>query len=205
MVFAEILEFIAMLAINTISFFGYFGIFMLMLLESTTVPIPSELVMPFAGYLAHEGKFNFWIVVLVGGWGGIAGSLLSYYMGKIGGRPFIMKFGKFLLIEESDLEWTENWFRKHGEKTIFISRFIPVVRHLISVPAGIAKMDVKRFVFYTFLGATAWSFILTYAGYYLGSRWDEVHHVTRNFSFVIVLIIIAIGIWYVWRHLKRKR
>src|SRR3989338_5284068 len=102
-----------------------------MVMETTLFPVPSELVMPFAGFLAFEGKMNFWVVVLLGGVGATVGSLLSYYLGYHGGKPFIRKFGKYFLINEQDMEWTENWFKKHGEKTIFISRFVPVVRHLI--------------------------------------------------------------------------
>src|SRR3989344_9038650 len=147
---------------------GYFGLFILMALESMIAPVPSEVVMPFAGYLVLQGRFDFWIVLLVSGLGSIFGSVLSYYIGFYGGRPFVLRYGKYLLLDKEHLEWTENWFRKQGNKTIFISRFIPVVRHLISIPAGIAKMAIHKFVIYTFLGATIWNFILLYAGFKLG-------------------------------------
>src|SRR3989344_2465633 len=126
---------------------GYFGVFVLMALESMIAPVPSEVVMPFAGYLALQGQFNFWLVLLASSLGSIFGSFLSYYIGFYGGRPLVLKFGRYLLVEEEHLEWTEKWFRKQGDKTIFISRFVPVVRHLISIPAGIAKMPMRRFLF----------------------------------------------------------
>ncbi len=203
--FSEILGFLAQLAIQVISLLGYFGIFALMALESTFFPIPSELVMPFAGYLAFQGKMNFWLVALLGGLGATAGSVLSYYMGYYGGKPFLKRFGKYFLINDEDMEWTENWFRKHGEKTIFVSRFIPVVRHLISGPAGIFRMDVRKFIIFTFAGAFLWSLVLTYAGYYLSSRWEEVSHFLRPFSFLVVAILLAVAGWYIWRHLKRRK
>ncbi len=202
--FDQILAFVANSAIEVISFLGYFGVFLLMTLESTFLPIPSELIMPFAGYLAHKGEMNFWLVALVGGIGATLGSTISYYMGYYGGKPFIEKFGKYFLINEKDMRWTEEWFEKHGEKTIFITRFLPVARHLISGPAGMARMDIKKFVVFTFLGAFLWSLALTYAGFYLGSRWEEVHHLMRPFSIVIVLFTVGVGVWYVWRHLKQR-
>src|SRR3989344_8011520 len=110
---------------------GYFGLFVLMALESMIAPVPSEVVMPFAGYLVLQGRFDFFVALLVSSLGSIFGSVLSYYIGFYGGRPFILKYGKYFFIENEHLEWSENWFRKQGEKTIFISRFIPVVRHLI--------------------------------------------------------------------------
>ncbi len=200
----SILEMLVSFAVNTISFFGYVGVFVLMMLESTLFPIPSELVMPFAGYLAFQGKMQFWLVVLIGGIAGVVGSLVSYYIGYYGGNAFIKNFGRYFLIHEEDMHWTISWFKRHGEKTIFISRFIPIIRHLISIPAGIARMDLKKFVIYTFIGATMWSLILTSLGYYLGSRWEDVHVVAQKFDYMIIGIIALVIIWFVWRHLNRK-
>src|SRR3989338_6868184 len=124
---------------------GYAGVFILMVLESMVAPVPSELVMPFAGFLVADGKFNFWVVVLVSTLASITGSLISYFIAFFGGKELIHRFGKFVLLDKEELEWTEGWFRKRGSITILVSRFIPVVRHLISIPAGLARMDLKRF------------------------------------------------------------
>lgn len=187
-----------------ISLGGYFGLFILMALESMIVPVPSEVVMPFAGYLVLQGRFNLWTAVLVSGFGSIFGSLLSYYMGAYLGRPFILKFGKYLLLEEEHLLWTEKWFKKQGDKTIFISRFIPVVRHLISIPAGIARMSMQKFIIYTFVGATTWNFILLYAGFKLGEHWDKIHQFSKELDIIFVIAIVLFLIYFIWRHHKRK-
>ena len=184
--------------------FGYPGLFILMALESMIAPVPSEIVMPFAGYLTLQGRFDFWLAVLVSGLGSVFGSLLSYYMGSYLGRPFVIKFGKYLLLEEEHLIWTEKWFRKQGEKTILVSRFIPVVRHLISIPAGMAKMTISRFIAYTFIGATIWNFILLYAGFKLGSHWDKIHEYSRQLDLIfIVAVILFIG-YFIWKHKKKN-
>jgi len=183
---------------------GYFGLFVLMALESMIAPVPSEVVMPFAGYLVLQGRFDFWIVLLVSGLGSIFGSVLSYYIGFYGGRPFVLRYGKYLLLDKEHLEWTENWFRKQGNKTIFISRFIPVVRHLISIPAGIAKMTIHKFVIYTFLGATIWNFILLYAGFKLGEHWDKIHQYSKELDIIFVALVILFFVYFIWKHRERK-
>ena len=183
---------------------GYFGLFVLMALESMIAPVPSEVVMPFAGYLVLQGRFDFWIALLVSGLGSIFGSVLSYYIGFYGGRPFVLRYGKYLLLEKEHLEWTENWFRKQGQKTIFISRFIPVVRHLISIPAGIAKMTINKFVIYTFLGATIWNFILLYAGFKLGEHWDKIHQYSKELDIIFVALVILFFVYFIWKHRERK-
>ena len=183
---------------------GYFGLFILMALESMIAPVPSEVVMPFAGYLVLQGRFTFWAAALVSGLGSILGSLLSYYIGSRLGRPFILKFGKYLLLEEEHLEWTEKWFMKRGNKTIFISRFVPVVRHLISIPAGIAKMSLQKFVLYTFIGATLWNLMLLYAGFKLGEHWDKIHQYSRELDIIFVIAVALFLAYFVCKHHKNK-
>src|SRR3989338_4132009 len=183
---------------------GYFGLFILMALESMIAPVPSEVVMPFAGYLVLQGRFDFWIAVSVSSLGSIFGSLLSYYIGVYGGRPFVLKFGKYLLLEEEHLEWTEKWFKRHGEKTIFISRFVPVVRHLISIPAGIAKMSMQKFLIYTLLGASICNFILLYAGFELGDHWEKIHEYSQQLDIIFIAVVVLFLIYFVWKHHKRK-
>lgn len=189
---------------HLISTSGYLGVFLLMAAESTMVPLPSELVMPFAGYLAYTGKFNFVYVIFISGLGTVFGSLVSYYIGEYGGEPFLEKYGKYLLINKKDLEWTHKWFANHGEKTIFISRFIPVVRHLISIPAGIAEMNIKRFTIFTFLGGFLWNTFLAYLGYLLGQNWTLVHHYTKPLSYVVVVLLIAGVVFFVYKHVYKK-
>ena len=183
---------------------GYSGIAFLMALESTMVPLPSELVMPFAGFLAAEGRLNMWLVIFFSSLGSLAGSLVSYYIGKFGGIPLVKNLGKYLLVDEGDLETSERWFSKYGEATIFICRFIPVIRHLISIPAGVARMDVRKFCIYTIVGAAIWNAILTYTGYLLRENWEVLHHYMRPVSIVIFFILsIAFAIFF-YKHVAKK-
>jgi len=187
-----------------ISALGYSGVFLLMALESMIAPVPSEVVMPFAGYLAAQNRFNFWFALIASSLGSVFGSLLSYYMGLYGGRPLISKFGKYLLLEEEHLEWTEKWFRKSGEKTIFISRFVPVVRHLISIPAGVARMAMHKFLLYTFVGATIWNFILLYAGFRLGSHWGKIHEFSKELDVIFIIAVVIFLAYFLWKHHKKR-
>ncbi|MBI2654567.1 DedA family protein [Candidatus Woesearchaeota archaeon] len=200
MIVEKLVEFI----VAGISFGGYIGITILMALESMIAPVPSEVVMPFAGYLVLQGRFDFWLALLASSMGSIFGSLLSYYIGFYGGRPFILKFGKYFLLEEEHLEFTEKWFKKQGDKTILVSRFVPVVRHLISIPAGIARMPMRKFIIYTFVGATAWNWILLYAGFRLGSHWDKIHEFSKELDIVFIIAVVSFLVYFVWKHHKRR-
>ncbi len=201
---SEALAYIGRLAIEIISSMGYFGVFFLMMLESMIVPIPSELVMPFAGFLAADGRFSFTLVIIASSLGSIAGSLLSYYIGKFGGNKLVLHLGKYLLLDATDLAKTEKWFSKRGEKTIFIGRLIPVVRHLISIPAGIGKMDLKKFCIYTIAGATIWNTFLAYLGYILGKNWDKVRHYSEPVSIIVATALAAAGCYFVYHHIHNK-
>ena len=201
---SNILGSIGQFAINVIDFLGYPGIAILMALESMVFPLPSELVMPFAGFLVGEGKMNFGLVVLASSVGSLIGSLISYWIGYYGGKKFVLKLGKYLLLDVSDLEKTEHWFSKKGAKTIFISRFVPVVRHLISIPAGIGKMDLGKFCLYTILGATMWNALLTYCGYLLGKNWNIIRHYSEYLSITVAVLLVVAGVYFVGRHVKNK-
>jgi membrane protein DedA with SNARE-associated domain len=181
---------------------GYLGVGLLMVGESMVLPIPSEAVLPFAGFSWFEGKMTFALIVITSTVGSIIGSLVSYYIGAYLGKPFIVKFGKYLLLNEHHLQATENFFKKYGEKTIFISRFIPVVRHLISLPAGVGRMRMSKFFIYTAIGAGLWNAFLTYIGFVLGSNWERIRTYGEILDIIIVLAIIAAIIYFVW---KRKR
>ena len=183
-----ITEWIAKTAVAFIAATSYPGIFLLMVLESMVFPVPSEAVMPFAGFLIVTGQFTFTGVIIASTLGSIVGSLASYAMGFYGGKPFIKKFGKYLLLDTHDLEITERFFAKRGELTIFISRFIPVIRHMISIPAGLGKMNIWKFIIYTVLGAGMWNAFLTYVGFKLKENWTEV----MTYSHIIDIVVVAV-------------
>lgn len=199
-----ITEFIAAYATGLIEKTGYISVFILMTMESMVFPVPSEAVMPFAGFLIEQKTFTWWGVILVSTLGSIIGSLLSYYIGYFGGMPFVKRFGKYALLDVKELEATEKFFRKRGELTIFICRFIPVVRHLISIPAGTGKMNIVRFSIFTIIGAGLWNAFLTYVGYVLKSNWDEVMKYSHIIDIVVVLSLLAIVGLYIYRHVKRN-
>src|SRR4051794_14092111 len=148
---------------------GYPGLFLLIMLESTLVPIPSELVMPFAGYLAHEGHFSLAVILVINSVAALVGSGICYWIGVAGGKPLLMKYGKFIGVRQKDVARTESYFARHGKATILIGRFLPVVRHIISIPAGIARMPLVPFFVQTFIGATIWGTVLILIGYELGN------------------------------------
>jgi len=166
-----ITEFLVVYITAFINSTGYLSIFVLMTFESMVLPVPSEAVMPFAGFLVASGRFSFSGVIAVSTIGSIVGSTISYYVGSKGGRPLILKYGKYLLLNNQHLEMTEKFFTKHGDITIFISRLLPVVRHLISIPAGMGKMNIYRFLIYTIIGAAIWNGFLTWVGYVLKNNW----------------------------------
>ncbi|MFA5127157.1 MAG: DedA family protein [Patescibacteria group bacterium] len=188
---------------NIISTGGYSGLAFLMTLESMVAPVPSEAVMPFAGFLWYSGKMSLWPIIAFSTLGSIIGSLISYYIGDYGGRPLVKKFGRYLLLNEHHLELTENFFNKYGGKTIFISRFIPIIRHLISLPAGVAKMNIFKFSLYTIVGAGLWNAFLAYLGYYLGSNWSVIRQYGEVIDKILLAIIVVVIIYFI--HWKRRR
>ena len=203
-VISQILAVIGGWAIAITLALGYPGVVFLMALESMVVPLPSELILPFAGFLCATGQLNFWLAWVAAIIGSLIGSLISYAIGFYGGDKFVRTFGKYILLDEADLNWTEKWFRTKGETVIFIARFVPVVRHLISIPAGIGKMDLKKFSLYTILGAAGWNLFLLWLGYYLGQNWREVRQYSEYLSIAVVALIILAFIIFIWRHLKHK-
>jgi membrane protein DedA with SNARE-associated domain len=187
---------------------GYPGLFVLIVLESTMVPVPSLLVMPFAGFLASQGDFSLPAILAINSAGALTGSSLSYWLGAAGGKPLLLRYGKYVFVRARDIEKTEQYFARHGGKTIFIGRFLPVVRHLISIPAGIARMPLPSFLTLTFLGATLWGGGLMILGYELGSRWESVANKLKRVDLAIavgvVLVILAIAIRFMLRR-RRER
>jgi len=204
-----ITEKIVEIAVSIISSLGYFGIFVLMTLESMIFPVPSEAVMPFAGFIASQGGMNIWVAALIAALGGILGSVISYYIGLHGGYRFVNKYGKYFLLEKEHLDWTVKFFAKYGEKTIFGSRFIPVVRHFISIPAGVGRMNLGKFIIYTFFGAFIWDFLLTYAGFKLGENWTMIRQSSQIADLIVVVVLVivfAIWFYHLWKkHLFKKK
>ena len=199
-----LIDLLVQLVVAVIGFFGYFGIFFLMLLESSGIPIPSEAIMPFAGFLVASGKLAFWTVVFLGALGNLAGSIIAYYIGLKGGRPLIEKWGKYFLISRHDLDLADRWFKNYGQLTTFFGRLLPIVRTYISFPAGIAKMDFKKFCFYTFIGALHWCTLFTYLGLKMGSNWELIRQRLHNFDLLIAVLIILAVTLYLWRHFKNR-
>lgn len=194
-----ITQWIANTAVAFISATSYPGIFLLMVLESMVFPVPSEAVMPFAGFLIVDGQFTFTGVIIASTLGSIVGSLLSYAMGFYGGKPFIKRFGKYLLLDVHDLEITEKFFAKRGELTIFIARFVPVIRHLISIPAGLGKMRLGKFIIYTTLGAGLWNSFLAYVGFKLKENWTEVMKYSHTIDILVVAILGLAFLYYAYK------
>ncbi|OGF23913.1 alkaline phosphatase [Candidatus Falkowbacteria bacterium RIFCSPLOWO2_12_FULL_45_13] len=191
--------------INAISSLGYAGIALMMAIESACIPLPSEVIMPFAGFLAAQGRFSLLGVSLAGAIGCVVGSVIAYAVGVWGGRGFIEKYGKYILISRHDLEVADRFFNKYGASAIFFSRLMPVVRTFISLPAGIAKMDFSKFVIFTFLGSWPWCLGLAYLGKVLGDRWNVLSPYFHKFDFVLIIAIIGAVVWYVRRHIKNVK
>jgi membrane protein DedA with SNARE-associated domain len=184
---------------------GYPGLFVLIVLESTLVPIPSELVMPFAGHLAAQGKFSLAVVIAINSIAAMTGSGISYWIGAAGGRPLLVKYGKFAGVRAKDLDRTESFFNRHGRATILIGRFLPVVRHIISVPAGVARMPLVPFFTQTFIGATIWGTVLIFIGYELGDRFVEVATKLKHVDVIVGIGIIVVLLALVVRFVVRRR
>jgi membrane protein DedA with SNARE-associated domain len=183
---------------------GYIGVMILMGIESACIPLPSELIMPFAGYLVFKGQFNLYWVATAGAIGCNLGSVLAYEVGYFGGRPLVEKYGRYILLNKHDLDLTDHLFHKYGEITIFIGRLLPVVRTFIALPAGIARMPRFRFHLYTFLGSWPWCLGLAYAGMKLAENWRYLGKYFHQFDLVIGVIILAGITWFVWSHWKNR-
>ncbi|MFA6322481.1 MAG: DedA family protein [Candidatus Buchananbacteria bacterium] len=200
-----IIDILANIIISIIGYLGYTGVFLLMFLESCGLPIPSEIIMPFAGFLVAKGQLSFFWVGLLGSLGNLAGSALAYYIGLWGGRPLIEKYGKWFLISKHDLNLADHWFNKYGDWAVFFGRLLPVVRTYISFPAGIAKMDIKKFCFYSFIGALPWCFLFAWLGIKMGNNWELIREKLHAFDMTILALVILMILLYVWRHLKNLK
>ena len=193
---------------TAISSLGYSGIVLLMAIESACIPLPSEVIMPFSGYLVYANRFSsLWLIATMGALGCNLGSVLAYEVGAYGGRPLIEKYGKYILLNRHDLELADRFFQRYGSITVFLGRLLPVIRTFIALPAGIARMPRGRFHFYTFVGSWPWCWMLAYVGYKLGERWDSDPRLKLWFhrlDAVIVVLLLAGIVWFVRNHLKNR-
>lgn len=201
MVAIEILSGLTNFIIQTISNSGYLGIFFLMIAESALIPIPSEVIMPFSGYLVSTGKCNVVMVIAAGSIGNLVGSLIAYFVGSYLGRGFVLRYGKYVLLKKSHLEVAESYFAKYGDKAIFVSRLLPAIRTYISLPAGTGKMGLKRFAAFTLAGSIVWNTALTFVGIKLGQEWGSI----RKYSSYLDILVVAIVIVAIIAYLKRRK
>lgn len=190
--------------VTTIGAMGYSGVFILMAMESSIIPVPSELVMPPAGYLAHKGEMNMALAILCGTAGSLVGAYANYFASHYLGRPLVLKYGKYVLISPEKFARVETFFHKHGEISTFIGRLLPVVRHLISIPAGLAGMNHLRFSLYTLAGAGIWCTILAWIGYFIGREQELIMKYSRQAVIGVVIFSIVLVAVYVWVHRRRS-
>ncbi len=193
--------------ITVISGSGYGGVLLLMAIESACVPLPSEIIMPFAGYLVHAGELKLFWVATAGAIGCNVGSAVAYWVGARGGRPFIARYGRFVLLDHQDLNRAEHFFERFGGITVFLARLMPVIRTFIALPAGIAKMPQLRFHLYTFLGSWPWCFALAYVGMRLGQAWDtdpRFKALFHRFHLGVELLLVAAILWFMWTHWRNR-
>jgi membrane protein DedA with SNARE-associated domain len=200
----SILTIISIFIIDTISSTGYLGIVILMAVESACIPLPSEVIMPFSGYLVTMKRFSLIGTGLAGAFGCVVGSVAAYYVGMYGGRPLIERYGKYILISHKDLDIADRWFLRYGDAVIFFSRLLPVIRTFISFPAGVARMNMVKFVTYTFVGSFPWCLGLAYIGMIMGKNWETIKVYFHRFDYLIgAVILLGIGI-FLWKHLKKN-
>ena len=203
----KIISWLASFAVAVISKTGYLGVTVLMAIESACIPLPSEIIMPFAGYLVYLGKLNLLLVATAGAIGCNLGSVVAYEIGCYGGRPLVEKYGRYVWITQHDLDMADRFFQRFGSAAVFVGRLLPVVRTFIALPAGIARMPRLRFHIYTFLGSWPWCLALAWIGMKLGERWHtdpRLSHWLHRLDFVIVGLLLIAVIWFVRSHWKNR-
>ncbi len=184
---------------------GYYAVAILMGMENACIPIPSELILGFAGYMIYAGRMTFLGATVAGMVGGMAGSIFAYAVGHYGGRPFVDKYGKYFFVKSSHVDIAQNWFDKYGVKAVFFSRMLPVVRTFISLPAGFAHVDMKKFLFYTFVGSLPWTALILAIGMMLGEGWKVMMEVGHEISLVVAAILVVICVVAYWQYKKRNK
>ncbi|HEX9722145.1 MAG TPA: DedA family protein [Candidatus Paceibacterota bacterium] len=198
-----ILELLTEFIIEAIESGGYAGIFLLMALEGSFIPVPSEIILPFSGFLASQGHFSIWTIALVGALGNIVGTLCTYALARYVGLPFLYKYGKYVLVTHHDIETAQRLFEKYGVPIIFVTRLIPGIRGFLPIPAGVAKMKVAPFVIYVFIGSFLWSLFLTYIGVLIGENWETFGRYAHEVGTVLVLVMFILIGWWLNRQCKQ--
>ena len=204
---SRVISTLSVFIVAVISKVGYGGILLLMAIESACIPLPSEVIMPFSGYLVHTGRFNLFWVATFGALGCNLGSLIAYQLGYYGGRPLVERYGSYIFLSHKELDWADHFFARYGDRAVFISRLLPVVRTFIALPAGIARMPQWRFHMYTFLGSWPWCLALAYVGMRLGEKWDTDPRLKmwfHRFDALIALVLLTGIVWFVWSHWQHR-
>ncbi|HSB20674.1 MAG TPA: DedA family protein [Anaeromyxobacteraceae bacterium] len=205
---ASIIEKLALFTTAVISAMGYGGVVLLMGIESACIPLPSEIIMPFAGYLVYRGQFTLHGAALAGAVGCVAGSIPAYYVGKYGGRPAIERWGRYVLVSHREMEFADRLFARWGQWVVLVGRLLPVIRTFIAFPAGVSRMDMTRFVVYTFVGSYPWCLGLTWVGMKLGEKWNQDERLRaafHRFDLAIGVALAALVAWFVWHKVREAR
>jgi membrane protein DedA with SNARE-associated domain len=199
----QILDFIAV----TYNLMQWPGVVALMAVESACIPFPSELIMPLAGWMLVKEQgltvHYIWAAGAYGALGNTVGSVIAYIVGMWAGRPLLNKYGRYILMSPRDLDLADRWFSKSGSWTVFVSRLLPIIRTYISLPAGIARMNIAKFLIYTFAGSFIWSAGFAYGGYRMGEHWEQLREAMRPFDPLFIAVIVALIVFYIYRHVKR--
>lgn len=201
----QITQLAALFITGTIDHFGYWGLLWLMALESCNIPIPSEVILPYAGFLVSQGQMNLHLAALVGGLACLLGSVASYALGLKLGRPFLWRYGKWFLISQKDIVRADNFFAKYGSWSFFLSRLLPVIRTFFSLFAGVARGNFRKFCLYTLLGSWLWSYILIWVGLKLGNNWATIGPAWKKYQELIIVLIILAIVWHIFRVFRDSR
>jgi len=198
----KLIDFLAGIVTSVILALGYPGVILFMALESACIPVPSEIIMPFAGYLVSQGKMSLWGAAFAGAFGCMIGSAVAYWAGMKGGRPLVEKYGRYILISHHDLDIADRWFSRWGQPMVFLARLLPVIRTFISFPAGIERMNFPLFIILSFVGSLPWCYFLAWVGMRLGEKWNTLGPWFHRFDAVIVGVCVIGAVWWVRRHLR---
>lgn len=191
--------------LSFIDAWGYLAVVILMAMENACIPVPSELILGFAGYMVSAERMTFTGAMIAGMVGGMVGSIFAYVVGATGGRKFVDKYGKYFFVKKSHVDLAQNWFDKYGIRAVFFSRMLPVVRTFISLPAGFARVNFKQFLFYTFAGSLPWTALILYAGVLLGDNWEYLLEIGHEFSIAFIVVSVVIIAWLYFRHKRKSR
>lgn len=197
-----ILKPITSFVLSVISTWGYAGIVVCMTIESACIPLPSEVIMPFSGYLVTTGRFTLWGVALAGAIGNVLGSWIGYWLGSVGGRPLAERLSRWHVVRVEEYDRADRWLHRHGLQVAFWTRLVPIVRTFVSFPAGAARVPIARFTMYTFVGSYIWSFILAWVGAKFGEHWESIHEVWRGFDLAVLVALVALFLLWLRSHFK---